>query len=225
LKAARDGALVHVEAPDQRGAQDMKELTTMNRPTTLFGALRPAALLLLVGLVVVTTMLAAAALNGGRGNTVIGAPPPSDPPSTPPVTTPSPVSTDGGQDAIPLRIDLDDLIGHNVYVDIVDSTGLLESAESGTPTASTPVEPYTLLVENIDAQTLRLTWVDRPGDNALALYIDETDAGYRLLMIQPEHDTDGDTILHDRVLILEFSQPISVDEIEPWLQEGLDVPG
>lgn len=198
-------------------------------PTTLFGALRPAALLLLVGLVVVTTMLAAAALNGGRGNTVIGAPLPNDAPSTPPVTTPEPAATpeptDGGQDAIPVHVDLDDLIGHDVYIDIVDSTGLLETAESGTPTASAPVEPYTLLVENIDAQTLRLTWVDRPGDNALALYIDETAFGYRLLMIQPEHDTDGDTILHDRVLILTFSQAISADEIESFLQEGLDVPG
>lgn len=185
----------------------------MNRSTTLFGGLRPAALLLLIGLVVATTMLAAAAL-GGRGNAVIGAPPPS----ATPVTTPTPTP----KDAIPLNVDLDDAIGHNVYVDIVDSTGLLVGAESGTPTASASVEQYTLRVENIDARTLRLTWVDRPGDNALALYVDETESGYRLLMVQPEHDTEGDTMLHDRVLVLRFSQAISADDVEAYLQDGLD---
>lgn len=198
----------------------------MNRSTTLFAGLRPAALLLLIGLVVATTMLAATAF-GGRGNTAIGAPLPSaTPQSTPkPSVEPSAEPTDGGHDAIPLNVVLDDLIGHDVYVDIVDSTGLLAGAESGTPTASASVAVYTLLVENIDARTLRLTWVDRPGDNALALYIDQTESGYRLLMVQPEHDAGGDAIVHDRVLILEFSQAISAHDVEAFLQDGLDTPG
>lgn len=198
----------------------------MNRSTTLSAGLRPAALLILIGLVVATTMFAAAAL-GGRGNTVIGAPLPSATPVVTPTPSaePSAEPTDGGQDAIPLNVVLDDLIGHDVYVDIVDSTGLLGDAASGTPTASASVEEYTLLVENIDARTLRLTWVDRPGDNALALYIDETESGYRLLMVQPEHDAGGDSIVHDRVLILRFSQAIPADDVEAFLQDGLDTPG
>ena len=87
------------------------------------------------------------------------------------------------------------------------------------------VEPYTLEVENLDATTLQLTWVDFPIDNALALYIDESDGGIRLVLVQPEPTGPTDAMGFDRELILSFSEPVSADEVEAFLQDGLDTPG
>ena len=143
-------------------------------------------------------------------------------PSVEPDPTDQPEPTDG-VDAMPITVDLETLTAHEVTVDIVDDTFSVVDAVSGTPTASASVEPYTLQVENIDDRTLRLTWVDRPGDNRLALFIDHE--ANRFVMVQPEHDTDGDAILHDRVLILTFRDAIDAGEIQTFLQDGLDTPG
>ena len=62
-------------------------------------------------------------------------------------------------------------------------------------------------------------------DNALALFIDESDGRIRLLLVQPEPTGPTDSIALDRELILSFSQPISADQVESFLQEGLDTPG
>jgi hypothetical protein len=85
------------------------------------------------------------------------------------------------------------------------------------------VEPYTLHVENIDARTLRLTWVDFPIDNALALYINE-DAS-RFVLVQPEPSSATDAVGFDRELILTFDHAISAADVEGFLQDGLDTPG
>ena len=205
-----------------------------------------SALILVLGAVVVTGSVAAAIALDHDGSTGsvspslaataapdVSAAPVATPAATPvptveptapatpvPTTKPSAKPSVPPVDAMPLTVDLETLTPHHVHVDIADLSGRLVSAVSGTPTASAPFDMYILRVENIDARTLRLTWVDRPGDNALALYIN-ADAS-RFLMIQPEHDSRGDTILHDRVLILTFRDPISASDVEPFLQEGLD---
>ena len=86
---------------------------------------------------------------------------------------------------MPIKVDLANATGADVYVDIADRSGLLIDAESGTPGDGMSVEPYTLKVENLDATTLHLTWVDFPIDNALALYIDESEAGSRSRPARP----------------------------------------
>lgn len=190
----------------------------------------PVLLLLLVGLIVAGLIAAAAVFGRSDG----ARPVPSNRPAPAPVITPEssgePADAPGDDpsepppvDAMPLNVVLETLTGHNVSVDIVDDTFSVVKAESGTPTASASVEPYTLHVANIDDHTLRLTWVDRPGDNQLALFIDR--AAGRFVLVQPEHDTDGDAILHDRVLILTFRDTIDAGSIETFLQEGLDTPG
>ena len=81
------------------------------------------------------------------------------------------------------------------------------------------------MAENIDATTLKLTWVDFPIDNALALYIDEHEGGIRFLLVQPEPSGPTDAMGFDRELILSFSEPISAEDVETLLVEGLDTPG
>lgn len=177
-------------------------------------------------------VVAFAAVGGGRGDGNgqggIAAPPAT---ATPPAPSkaPTPKSTaeptDDGSDAMPIRVDIETVAGGDVYVDIVDSTGYLVGAKSGTPAEGQSVGQYTLEVENLDASTLKLSWVDYPIENALTLYIDEHDGAIRLLLIQPAPTGPTDAIALDRELILSFSRPISADQVESFLQEGLDTPG
>lgn len=192
-----------------------------------------ALIIALAGLVIAGSIAAVAAFGGEP----VASPAPSDRPSpsgtpatpvptgTPatPVPTGTPVATPVPVDAMPINVVLDTLGTGHVSIDIVDDTFGVESAESGTPSGSASVEMYTLHVENIDERTLRLTWVDRPGDNALALFVDR-DAG-RIVLVQPEHDTDGDSIVLDRVLILTFRDAIDAAGMETFVQDGLDTPG
>jgi hypothetical protein len=201
--------------------------------------------------VAIAAIVAFVAIGGGRGdgnsNSGVGAPPatagPSatpqptiaPPPDPTPVVTPAPSKappaeptaepTDDGSDPQPIRVDVETVAGGDVYVDIVDETGFLVGARSGTPAEGQSVGMNTLEVENLDASTLKLSWVDYPIENALALYIFEHEGRLRLLLIQPGPTGPTDTIALDRELILSFSQPISADHVDALLQEGLDTPG
>ena len=134
-----------------------------------------------------------------------------------------PEPTDGGDDAMPITVELETADGHDVYVDIIDRYGLLESAESGHPGEGMSVEPYTLEIENVDERTLKLTWVDFGIDNALELHFFQD--GNVLVMVQAEPTYDPDAIGFDRELILTFEEPTSADDIEGFLQGGFDTPG
>jgi hypothetical protein len=227
------------QAPKPVLAVERQTETTMN--TIESTSIRPrgarsSTSLLIVGAAVAAVAIVAVVALGGRGSggsgagvaipsaTPSSAPSvvPSAPPSTPPSSDPSGDADDPGSDAMPLTVDLRNATGAAVRVDIVDRTGLLLGAESGTPGDGMSVEPNKIHVENIDARTLKLTWVDFPIDNALALFIDETAAGYRLLLIQPEPTAPTDAIGFDRELVLSFSEPVSVRQIQSFLQGGLD---
>jgi hypothetical protein len=158
---------------------------------------------------------------------------PSDEPSSEPDPTPRPVPAtprptlepNPGSDGMPIKVDLEVENGADVYVDIVDGTGFLVGAQSGSPAEGVSVPPYTLVVENVGENTLKLTWSDFPIDNALALYIDEVDGKLRLLLVQPEPTGPTDAMGSDRELILSFSKAVSADEVEAFIQDGLDSPG
>jgi hypothetical protein len=126
---------------------------------------------------------------------------------------------------MPIKVDLETENGADVYVDIVDRTGWLVGAESGTPAEGVSVEPYKVVVENVGENTLKLTWSDYPIDNALALYIDEVDGALRLVLVQPEPSGPTDSVGSDRELILSFSSAVSADDVEAIIQDGLDTPG
>jgi len=126
---------------------------------------------------------------------------------------------------MPITVDLANATGAAVYVDIADHTGLLVDAASGTPGDGASVEGYALAATNVDAKTLKLTWIDFPIDNGLVLYIDRVDGHLRLLLIQPEPSGTTDAIGFDRELMLTFSQPLSAGSVETFLQGGLDTPG
>ena len=126
--------------------------------------MRPAsdriASLVATGLVV----LVLAACSGAAS-----APSPTAGPSAAPSEVPSPVPSgapvspkpsDGGTDAMPITVDLKNVTGAKVSVDVVDRSGTLLKAVSGQPAEGASVDTNTIKIENIDPRTLRLTWTD-----------------------------------------------------------------
>ena len=181
----------------------------------------------IVGGTILAAVIAFTAFGSGGG---------ADDPAVPPVVSPSPAAPgspvpapdetpdpDDGPDAVPITVDLVNATDADVNVAIVDTTGLLVEARSGTPGEGISVE--TLVAENIDATTLKLTWSDFPIDNALALYVDEHEGGVRLLLVQPAPTGTTDAMGFDRELILSFSEPISAEGVETVIVQELDTPG
>ena len=161
------------------------------------------------------------------------APSPSDPPAQPtpaPVTpapatpapaTPAPTGVPGPN----MRVDLDSTSGQDVTIDILDRSGSVLDATSGTPGEGVTADSRSVRVENIDERTLRLTWSDYPIDNELTLFVDPVGVGFRLLVIQPAPTGPADAMGEDRILDLTFDHEVSAAEVEAFIQEGLDVPG
>ena len=154
------------------------------------------------------------------------APSPTDEPEPEPTDEPEPEPTgeptETPRDAMPITVDLDVATPHHVYVDIVDYPGVVADARSGPARADASVPYGELVVKNVDEHTLELTWSDRPGDNALALYIWRDGDTVRLVLVQPPHDEGGDAIIHDRSLILELDEPVSADGLDAVIVEMLD---
>jgi hypothetical protein len=206
------------------------------RSTT--GGIRPAVAISLAGAAIVAVAATALAVGAGNGapptasarasaSAVASAPPPPtapagtlEPTAMPAEPSPSPSHANSPIDPAPIKVDLQTVDGHAVRVDIVDLSGILETAVSGTPADGASAEG--LAVENVDARTLRLTWVDFPIDNVDALNIDWSDGRLRFVLVQPEPRSATDSVGFDRELILSFSEPISAADVDALLTKGLD---
>jgi hypothetical protein len=210
---------------------------------TTAGSVRPAAAFSFAGLAIVAVAATALAVGGGNksapseparppASAVASAPPPpAAPAATPkpmtnlaePKPTPKATHANSPTDPEPIKVDLKTVDGHAVRVDITDLTGILESAVSGRPAEGASAEG--LVVENVDARTLHLTWVDFPIDNVDALNIEWFDGHLSLLLVQPKPRGVTDAVAYDRELILTFSEPISAGDVEAHITTGLDTAG
>jgi hypothetical protein len=150
---------------------------------------------------------------------------PATSPSASPTSQPSATSATEPSPAAPgaevLHVPLANSTGNELFVDVTDASGLVQDAESGTPGDGASVEPYTVLVTNDDATTLRLTWTGGPCDAVDSLSIDDT--GRNLLLVEPE--CPGDAVAFDRILVLHLSSPVDAEEVRAVLQDGLDTAG
>jgi hypothetical protein len=213
----------------------------MFRINDLFGVIRPAALA--VAGLALTAVAVSAFAAGPAGPTSARADTPAAPsapvpaapasaapgsadPTEAPTEAPSEAPSDEpGRDAMPIAVELETSDGHAVSVDVVDHTGWISGAVSGRPGDGASVEGYTLHVANVDARTLRLTWIDFAMDNQLALFVDDVDGQIRLALVQPGPTGPTDAIGADRVLDLTFDRAVDAASVEAILQEGLDTPG
>jgi hypothetical protein len=144
-------------------------------------------------------------------------------PATPkPTKTPSAAPTNMSGEPAPITVHLATENDADVSVTILDYTGRLVDAKSGTPAEGVSVRTGTIEFRNLDATTLKLTWSDYPIDNHLDLVIEWFDGKLRFMLAQPAPTGDTDSIAMDRELILKFAQPVSAGQVTSSLSEGFD---
>lgn len=167
------------------------------------------------------------------GRTVTPAPEPTDPPivepSVPPTTPPSDAPTTPPSDApsdppadAKITVDLENLTGHDVSVEIDDQTGMIVKAESGTPGDGMSVRWFDVKVENIDADTLRIVWVGLPGDELANLGVSHVDGRLRLRFVQSGPPPNSDATGYDRMLELSFADLVRSEDVLTSVQGSLD---
>jgi hypothetical protein len=207
------------------------------------GALRPATLSL-AGLAIATVAVVAIAVGPGRPAAAPApippaaspsvAPTPADPTAVPtpvvtpkpprptPVVTPKPPVSNPSDDPEdnPISVDLETFDGHDVSIDIVDRTGSIVRAVTGHPGDNPSADG--LAVTNVDAKTLKLTWVDFPIDNQLTLFVNQVDGRLRLLLVQPPPTGTTDAVGMDRQLVLTFDHAVDASTVQTFIQEGMD---
>jgi hypothetical protein len=192
----------------------------MNASFTRGRALPAAALL--IALIAVVAIVASGAL-GRVGDP--GRPTPSAPPSGTPSATPKPTPTPEPSPALPdgiFNVDLDTVDDHDVTIVVDDRTGSVVEVSSGRAGDGMSVRWFDMLVENVDANTLRLTWVGLPVDETVRLFAFEENGKVKLTFVQAAPPINSDAIGFDRVLVVRFAEPTNAEDVEWSMQEGLD---
>ncbi len=167
-----------------------------------------SASLSMAALALGAVLAACSAVAGAPSPDVPGGPTPSVPATPLPSVAPSP-APDGD-----FRVDLDIATGHDVSVVIDDEPDSLVGAESGRAGDGMSVRWGDVEIVNVDADTLRVTWVGLPVDTVIELAVSVEGDGYRLDFVQPAPPPDSDAIGFDRVLVLDFDGPVAADAVD-----------
>jgi hypothetical protein len=143
------------------------------------------------------------------------APPASNPPSEPPATP-------GSSPAVPGKtiVELDVADDHDVSVVIDDATGKVVKLGSGKAGDGMTVRWFDAEVVNIDADTIRVTWVGLPRDEEVRLSISEQDGKVVLAFEQAAPPANSDATGFDRVLVLDVNAPVSADDVKVTFAEA-----
>lgn len=195
----------------------MTQIPARQRPATMTAAL-------LVGVAVAASVAAACGPASGAGNPSPGVPSPSVAPSgvpsadpsapasprptvapTPPVEHP-PIEGD-------LTVDLANQTGHVITATVRDETGTLVDAQSGNPGSGMSVFWHDIAVHNLDARTIRVTWVGLALDDKIHVAIAFKRDKYLIDIVQTGPVPNADASGFDRELILRFTQPVVADEV------------
>ena len=145
---------------------------------------------------------------------------PTNRPSVAPSFSPVPIPTVAPSKApsatprpVPGSVDLDNASDHDVSILIHDQSGDLVDAVSGTPGDGMSVGWHKAIVENVDATSIRVTWVGLPGDDVADLGISGGAGVYALTVVQPGPYPYTDAMGEDRILILTFDAPVSAGDV------------
>lgn len=188
----------------------------MRRSTTSRSVLSAIAA---VALVAILAAMAGVAASGTPDPSPSGGPSvsPSAPPASPSVpASPSPAPSDSA--GIPLDI----ATPHDVSVIVEDETGRVVDARSGRAGDGMSVRWFDVAVENIDADSIRVTWVGLPQDDVVRLTVSEQDGTVELRFVQKSPPANSDALGHDRVLVIDFDQPVDAGDVRTSMQESTD---
>jgi hypothetical protein len=189
----------------------------MNSRSIRGGALPAAALLF--ALVAIVAVVASGAL-GRAGDP---GPSPSAQPSVAPTRTPTPTHepTETPPDGI-FTVDLNTVDDHDVSIIVDDRTGTVVEVTSGNAGDGMSVRWFDMKVENLDAETLRLTWVGLPRDEAVRLFVFEENGKLKLTFVQAAPPSNSDALGIERIVVLKFDAPIRAEDVVWSMQEGVD---
>jgi hypothetical protein len=178
--------------------------------------------------VVAVAVIALVASGVLRPSPVSGTPPSHPPVATPPPATPAPATPEPTEypDDFSDRnktVKLDIATDHDVFVMVQDEISRVVDAKTGRAGDGMSVRWNEMKVENTGPSTLRLTWVGFAADDKLVLNVGEALGGkVNLTLVQVGPPPNSDATGYDRVLVLEFGSPISADDVQYAIGDGLD---
>jgi hypothetical protein len=166
-----------------------------------------AGILLVVALLFVVA--ACGAVGASQPSPSAPVPSPTDPADeAPSVPAETPAATPGSD-----AIDLDVADPHQVSVVISDPDGLVSGAGSGRAGDGMSVRWGDVQVENVDDDTLRVTWVGLPVDAEIRLAVGREGDAVSLAFTQPAPPANSDATGFDRVLVLDFATPVRGEDV------------
>ena len=141
--------------------------------------------------------------------------PAPQPTATPDVPDPEPTATPDG-----FVVDLVIADDHDVSVIIDDETGVVTDVRSGDAAEGMSVRWGDIVVENVDADTLRLTWSGWLQDEVIKVAVAETEDGLALTFTQKLPYPNTDAMGGDRMLVIDVATPISADDVSARFVPG-----
>jgi hypothetical protein len=205
-------AVEHARAhPRRRDPLGFVRPDPMARRSTGF-ALRPVLVLAVLGLLLAA--VAGLGVGGRRDQGVVIPPPPSTTPA-PASPSSSPVSPSPMPSASTTQylVELTVAAGQPQTVTVIDGSGLLAEATSGTPSGDGQSFPFDAVeVSNLDPTTLQLGWAGFPCQTDHTLRIDSN--GRTMTLERPACAGETDSIGLDRILVLRFSKAVAASDVK-----------
>lgn len=210
VELAMEHARSHPRRRDPLGFLRPDPMAPRSRGTGM--ALRPGLVLAVLGL-----LLAAVAIGvgGSRQPSVVV---PDASPTTSPIASPTPFPSPTGAASAGILVELVVAAGQPQTVDVIDESGKVVEAISGSPTGDGQSFPDAAVeVTNIDATTLQLGWAGFPcrTDHDLLIGTDPL----AMTLVRPPCEGVTDSIGVDRILILRFSEPIIAADVSITLDQ------
>jgi hypothetical protein len=172
-----------------------------------------------IGLVIVA-VVGVVAIRGGASDdgpspTPVASPTarPSDAPTVPPTDTPTDAPSGD------LEVDLDIATDHDVTVVVRDASGSVTDVSSGRAGDGMSVRWGDVEVVNVDATTIRVTWVGLPVDEVIDLTISRDGAAVTLDFVQDAPPANSDAVGFDRVLVIAFDTAVDPADVEVTFPE------
>jgi hypothetical protein len=188
----------------------------MNRSTSRSSIAALAAIAALLVLAVVASGVVGRTAQPGPSD-----PPATDAPSPSPVVTPAPsevptVEPSEAPSEAPdgFAFDLDIATPHDVSVVIDDQTGRITGAESGRAGDGMSVRWFDSIVENVDDDTIRITWVGLPQDDEVSVTVSQEGDSLVIAIDQAAPPANSDALGHDRVIEVSFDGGVAAADVE-----------
>jgi hypothetical protein len=178
---------------------------------------RAAAGFVVAGALIVIVMAAAAGVAANDGPEPYPTLAPFVTPTPAPVPTATPPATQIPDGFV---IDLDTADANDVSVVIDDPTGSIVGARSGRAGDGMSVRWKDIVVENVDEDTLRLTWAGWPIDEVITVSVAPDEDGYALTFTQKMPYENTDAMGADRVLIVDVATAVSAEDVSARFVPG-----